>query len=178
MANRRAPFTKAEKEKMGILIASKKYSDIQLAKRFKCSKTTIKIIRTKKYRQLKKKRRKYDEKVKQAVLTMYKEDKMTVIQIARQLRIRYWAVWEIINRSGLKEKSIRRTYQHVINRDLFNYSRWLESFLAYLARKLRIRNFDNLKEWIHDKKSQSLLENYLKDFNELINENQFMERNK
>ena len=179
MIIRRPPFTEKEKNKIEKMILSQKYTDESIAKKMKCSKTTIKIIRTGKYKQLKKKRRKYSEDVKRSMLIMYKEDNMKIIDIARRLRIKYWTVWEHISRSGLKDEEKKKKtarHQHIINREFFNYSNWLKDFLFFLGKKLRLNRMNLIEKWMNKPSSQKELHDYIKIFNKEIAENAYIEK--
>jgi transposase-like protein len=166
MANRRPPFTADEKLALEEMILSKQYTDAEIAKRLRCSKTTIKLIRTRKYRILKKKRRKYDDAIKQTMFIMYREDNLKIIDIARRLRIRYNTVWETLERAGIKEPLEKKPLQRIKNKVLFNYSFWLFSFLKYLEKKTGYRNRGVLIAWMHLPESQKILAAHMKEFND------------
>jgi transposase-like protein len=175
MANRRAPFTAAEEEELKTLIFSKRHTDIELARKFKCSKVTIKIKRTRKYKQLRKKRRNCSDEVKKAITTMYTEDKMKVIDIARRLRLKYWVVWEQLEKSGSRLKLVKKE-RHAPDREIFNYSEWLKTFLSFLMERLRARNLNSVCEWVCCTETQEQLRKYLREFNESLDNDTFIER--
>ena len=178
MANRRQPFTADEKMALGEMILSKEYSDVEIAKKFKCSKTTIKLIRTRKYRILKKKRRKYDDAIKQTMFIMYREDHLKIIDIARRLRIKYRSVWDVLERSGIKAPLERKPIQRIKNKVFFNYSLWLFSFLKYLEKKMGFCNRRSLIEWMHLPESKKILAVHMKEFNEKSNPKKFYKKGK
>jgi transposase-like protein len=177
MANRRPPFTADEKLVIEEMILSKKYTDAEIAKKLKCSKTTIKLIRTRKYRILIKRRKKYDEAIKQTMFIMYREDNLKVIDIARRLRIKYHTVWEILERAGVKDPLEKKPYQRIRNKKIFNYSLWLTDFLKFLEKKLYIRGRKTLIEWIRLSEPQ-LLGLYVNKFNETNDVDVFYEKGK
>jgi DNA-binding CsgD family transcriptional regulator len=173
MTRQRPSFTKEENEAIGELIKSNKYSDKEIAVKFKCSPTTIKLIRTSKYRCLRIKRREYTDQIKQAACEMYVNEGKTINEIARLMRIKYKTIWGFIDNAGLRVKTGRRVGASVADRRLFNYVKWLADFRQYVKQERNIRSDNVFKKWASSKEGQKNLYSYLKEFSELINKESY-----
>jgi DNA-binding CsgD family transcriptional regulator len=175
MTRQRPSFTKEENEAIGELIKSNKYSDKEIAVKFKCSPTTIKLIRTSKYRCLRMKRREYTDQIKQAACEMYCNEGKSINEIARLMRIKYKTVWGFIDNAGLRIKTGRRVGASVADRRLFNYVKWLEDFKLFIKRKRNIRSDNVFRKWAESKEGQKEVYPYLKEFSESRNKEMYFE---
>lgn len=169
MTRQRPSFTKEETKAIEELIKSRRYSDKEIAIKFNCSPTTIKLIRTTKYRCLRMKRREYSEQIKQAACEMYRIEGKTITEIARLMRIKYKTVWGFIDNAGIRRKEIRRAGSSIADRRLFNYKRWLLDFTEYVKQQQRICEDGVFKEWAESNEGHKRLPLYLQQFSELKN---------